>query len=162
MAPRHVAAALAAIALLSGCSHVPAIGPIEPGAGLVLPADQEQASALVSDYRKQHGLSAVTRDPKLQQVAQAQADAMASANLLSHTVGGSLPDRLAVVGRARGASVENVSAGYADFAKAFAGWQRSPPHNANLLFGPMRRIGVAGAAAPGSRYKTYWALVMTD
>ena len=116
----------------------------------------------MSEYRKAHGLSAVSRDPALQRVAQAQADAMASANQLSHTVDGSLPDRLGRVGRRRVASVENVSAGYGSLDAALGGWRSSAAHNANLLYGPMRRIGVAGAAAPGTRYKTYWALVMTN
>ncbi len=151
-----------AVCALSACSSLPALGPIERGVTLVMPVDQGQASGLVSDYRKQHGLAAVASDAALRQVAQAQADAMASANLLSHTVAGSLPERLAVVKRSRGASTENVSAGYSDLAAALAGWRRSPPHNANLLYGPMRRIGVAAASAPGTRYKTYWALVMTD
>ncbi len=127
-----------------------------------LPVDQSQASALVSDYRKSHGLAAVETDPDLRKVAQAQADAMASANVLSHTVAGSLPERLDAVHASRRASVENVSAGYADLQAALGGWRRSPPHNANLLYGPLRRIGVAAATAPGTRYKTFWALVMTN
>jgi len=42
------------------------------------------------------------------------------------------------------------------------GWERSPRHNDNLLYRPIRRIGIAAASAPGTRYKTFWALVMTD
>jgi uncharacterized protein YkwD len=43
-----------------------------------------------------------------------------------------------------------------------AGWRRSPGHNANLLDPQMRRMGVATAYAPGTRYKVYWALVMSN
>ncbi len=152
------------VGLLAGCSSgvLPSLGPIEHGSTTVLPVDQAEASVLVSDYRRQHGLTSVGTDTALQRVAQAQADAMASANQLSHTVAGSLPTRLAVFGRSRGASVENVSAGYASLSDALAGWRRSAPHNANLVYAPMRRIGVAAASAPGTRYKTFWALVMTD
>ncbi len=45
---------------------------------------------------------------------------------------------------------------------AIAGWQHSPEHNANLLDAKMRRMGIAAANAPGSRFKLYWALDMTD
>jgi uncharacterized protein YkwD len=154
--------AVLALGLSSGCSgFLPAVGPArEPVADM--PVDQAAAIALVSDYRKAHGLAPVSGDAVLQHVAQAQAEAMASANELSHNVDGLLPARLAPYGRGRGASVENVSAGYATLAAALGGWRRSAEHNANLLYGPMRRIGVAAASAPGTRYKTYWALVMTD
>ena len=151
-----------AVGLLAACSGSGPLLRTEHGPIAELDVSQAQAGALVSAYRQDHRLGTVTLDPVLQRVAQAQADAMASANELSHTVAGPLPSRLAPFGRGRGASVENVSAGYPDFAAALGGWRRSPHHNENLLYPPMRRIGVAGAAAPGTRYKTFWALVMTD
>jgi uncharacterized protein YkwD len=157
-----LAAAVLALSLLSGCSgFLPSLGS-NHGPIAELPVNQADASGLVSEYRKAHGLTSVASDPVLQRVAQAQAEAMASANQLSHDVDGLLPARLAPYGRGRGASIENVSAGYANLDAVLGGWRRSPEHNANLLYGPMRRIGVAGAAAAGTRYKTYWALVMTD
>ena len=149
--------------MLAGCSS--AVGPALTAPGgptAVLAVDQSEAGALVSDYRKTRGLAPVAVDPVLQRVAQAQADAMASADQLSHTVDGALPERLGRVGRGRAASVENVSAGYPSLQAALAGWRRSAPHNANLLYGPVRRIGVAAANAPGTRYRTFWALVMTN
>ena len=150
--------------LLGGCSTVlePLKGQASRGPVAEMRVDQAQASALVSDYRRAHGLGSVETDPALQRVAQAQADAMAGANQLSHTVDGAMPDRLARFGVTRATSVENVSAGYADMAAALGGWRRSPAHNKNLLYRPMRRIGVAAAEAPGTRYKHFWALVMTN
>jgi hypothetical protein len=155
-------AVVGTVLLLAACAGQAPPLPEERHSFGPLPVDQGEAGALVSDYRRAHGLGAVSADADLQRVAQAQADAMASANLLSHSVAGSLPDRLSVYGASRRAAVENVSAGYADLAAALGGWRRSPPHNANLLFTPMRRIGVAAASAPGTRYKTFWALVMTN
>ncbi len=144
-----------------GCTGGPELtGP--PRATRRLEVDGAQASAWVSRYRRDHGLPEVTRDPALEAVAQAQADAMASANELSHTVAGPLPARLAAAGRDEHAAAENVSAGYGTLEAALGGWQRSPEHNRNLLFAPIRHIGIAGAAAPGTRYGTFWALVMTD
>jgi uncharacterized protein YkwD len=124
--------------------------------------DPAAISRRVSAYREAHNLAPVTLDPGLIQFAQAQADAMARANLLSHEVAGSLSRRLDAAHHRKGYAVENVSAGYATADAALAGWERSAPHNANLLYAPMRHMGIAAADAPGTRFKTFWALVMTD
>ena len=87
---------------------------------------------------------------------------MARTDTLSHTVAGELSARLAAEGLAPRAEAENVSAGYPSFERALSGWQHSPGHDANLLYRPVRRIGIAAASAPGTRFKTYWALVLTD
>ena len=147
---------------LAGCSTVPLLEPASSGPISAVAVDQGTAAALISSYRTAHGLSAVSLDPALQRVAQRQAEAMASANELSHEVDGDLPHRLARGGADRKAAVENVSAGYFSLESALAGWKRSPKHNENLLFGPMRRLGIAAASAPHTRYKTFWSLVMTN
>lgn len=87
---------------------------------------------------------------------------MAQANELSHDIDGALPRRLASGGADRGAAIENVSAGYSTLESVILGWKRSPHHNDNLLFPPMRRMGIAAASAPGTRFKTFWSLVMTN
>lgn len=159
LAWRQAAVATLVVLALAACSTLP-VDPSRP-TGIVV-VNQAAARDLVSDYRRTKGLPAVAVDPALQAVAQRQADAMAGANLLSHDVVGALPDRLAQGGADRQAAIENVSAGYPDFDAALVGWKRSPHHNENLLFAPMRRMGVAAASAPGTRYKTFWSLVMTD
>ncbi len=154
--------ALAAATLaLAGCAIVPEIG-APPGPVVILPVDQGQARAMISAYRAAHGRGEVSLDPVLQQVAQHQAEAMARSNELSHTVAGTLPQRLAGEGADRRAAIENVSAGYGSLDAALGGWRRSPAHNANLLFGPVRRMGIAAASAPHTRFKTFWSLVMTN
>ena len=82
--------------------------------------------------------------------------------LVACLVAGSLDHRLNVSHHPKGYAVENVSAGYASADAAIGGWQRSPGHNVNLLDKRMRRMGIAAADAPGTRFKTYWALMMTD
>ena len=157
------AGALAALtaAGLAGCSVLPDVG--EPQRRIeAVAVDQAAARRVVSAYRATHGLPELALDPDLGRVAQRQADAMARADRLSHEVAGKLPDRLAALDVKRGAMAENVSAGYAGVERAVAGWERSPAHNANLLFKPLRRMGIAAASAPGTRYGTFWALVMTD
>lgn len=160
-------AALAALALtaaaLAGCSSLPgeAPGPRIVGVGPV-PVDVDAARRAIAAYRAAHGLGEVAVDPALTRVAQRQADAMARADTLSHTLAGDLSSRVAAEGLHRGAEAENVSAGYPSFERALLGWQHSPGHDANLLYRPVRRIGIAAASAPGTRFKTYWALVLTD
>jgi uncharacterized protein YkwD len=87
---------------------------------------------------------------------------MAAHDTLSHEVDGNLAHRLQVANLAQATAVENVSAGYFSLADVMGGWQRSPQHNANLLDAPMRRMGIATAYAPGTRYKVYWSLVMSN
>ncbi|MCW6507695.1 CAP domain-containing protein [Lichenifustis flavocetrariae] len=155
----RLSGAVLGLSILAGCSALP-IAPTGSVGAVAL--DRGSAEAMISAYRREHGLPAVQLDATLTAVAQRQADAMAGRNVLSHEVAGSLPERLAEGGADRRAAIENVSAGYASFASALEGWKRSPHHNDNLLFAPMRRMGIAAAEAPGTRYKTFWSLVMTN
>lgn len=124
--------------------------------------DPASAAAMISQYREAHALNAVTPDPTLQKLAQAQADAMAARNVLSHDIVGDLTQRFDAVHLARATAVENVSAGYFSLPAVMAGWCKSPPHNANLLAPKMRHLGIATAYAPGTRYLVYWALDMSN
>jgi uncharacterized protein YkwD len=124
--------------------------------------DPVVAADMISRYREAHALDAVTADPALQKLAQAQADAMAAHNVLSHTIAGTLTERFTAANLAQTTAVENVSAGYFSLPAALAGWRNSPPHNANLLSPRMRRLGIATAYAPGTRYLVYWALDMSN
>jgi uncharacterized protein YkwD len=165
--PRNAASliCLAAFLSLAACTQTPVAppesAPLEE-APLVVSLDPAEARDLVSDYRRAHGLSQVSLDSTLMHLAQNQADAMAKVNVLSHDISGPLTRRLAAAHLSQATAVENVSAGYFTMPRAFAGWQHSPPHNANLLDPAMRRMGIAFAAAPGTRFKVYWALVMTN
>jgi len=124
--------------------------------------DPAAAAGTISQYRREHALSAVQPDPILQKFVQTQATAMAARDLLSHEVDGNLTRRLEAANLRQKTAAENVSAGYFSLPDVMAGWRRSPDHNANLLDPPMHRIGIATAYAPGTRYKVYWALVMSD
>ena len=161
----RLAAAAASAFALAGClasetSEPPAIAELHQS--LVVRLDPSEVQARISAYRRAHDLSPVTIDPALMALAQSQANAMAQANHLSHEIAGNLDHRLNASHHAKGYAVENVSAGYANADAALAGWQRSPGHNANLLDGHMRRMGIAAADAPDTRFRTYWALMMTD
>jgi uncharacterized protein YkwD len=124
--------------------------------------DALAARDMISLYRGNQGLEALTLDPNLMAAAQAQADAMAKADKLSHEVRGSLTERLDRAGSQKSAAVENVSAGYDTMAEVFSGWRQSPPHNANMLAPRMRRMGIAAATNPHTRYKVFWSLMLAN
>lgn len=157
--------AAAPLMLLASCAEPPAPSAtglyqsmMAPGARL----DAEAARKMISLYRSNHGLVPLAIDPGLMAEAQRQAAAMAAADKLSHEVRGSLTDRLDNDGFEKQAAVENVSAGYDTISEVFSGWRQSPPHNANMLSPGMRRMGIAAVYNPRTRYKIFWALVMTN
>ncbi len=155
-------AVLAASLALGGCLASEDKAPDVARPSVVVRLDPAEVRARISAYREAHDLSSVTIDPGLMLLAQEQANAMARADHLSHEIAGSLDHRLNASHHIKGYAVENVSAGYANADAALGGWQRSPSHNLNLLDKKMRRMGIAAADAPGTRFKTYWALMMTD
>jgi len=160
--------ALTAVLTLAACAQKPLEIPTGQPTFYLSMASREArvdtvaARDLISIYRRANGLSTVALDPLLLAEAQKQADAMAAANSMSHDVRGSLQKRLDGSGLGHSTAVENISAGYHTLADAISGWRNSRPHNENLLNGKMRRMGIASAYAPGTKYKVFWALVMSD
>ena len=114
------------------------------------------AAGAISAYRRQHGLSGVSVSGSLTSIASHQAHAMARANVLSHTVGGSFQSRVGAAGV--GLAAENIAYGASDLNSALDMWKRSAGHRANLLKGGITQIGIASARANSGR--VYWALVM--
>jgi uncharacterized protein YkwD len=132
-------------------------------AGLVITATLAQAedmAAMVSQYRREHGLSAVKTDPQLTEIAERQAKAMAAAGIMDHNVAGSFGSRIAPAHTGRAA--ENIAAGTKTWAETLRAWQTSPGHNANLLQPQADSIGIAVARNDQTQYKTFWALVIAD
>ncbi|MCI4677538.1 CAP domain-containing protein [Rhodoblastus acidophilus] len=166
-AVRFALAAAPFCLLLAGCAET--APPARPEAGLFqsmaepgATLDVRAARDMISLYRRNHGLSDVTIDPGLTAQAKAQSDAMAARDKLSHELSGTLTQRLDRAGYEKNKAVENVSAGYDTMAEAFSGWRQSPPHNANLLAPGMKRMGIAAAYNPKSRYKVFWTLDMAN
>lgn len=118
--------------------------------------DAAMARDMIGAYRRNNGLGPLTIDPDLQALAQAEAQAMASADKPSSA--DAVKARLSSAGYV--APAANLSAGYHTLAEAFSGWRESPQHNRVLLDRSATRIGIATAYAPNSKYKVYWALVV--
>jgi uncharacterized protein YkwD len=128
--------------------------------GAVARVDAGTAAAMINRFRTQNGLGPVRVNSRLNAVAQRQARAMASAGRMSHAVGGPFRDRLSASGYPARTAGENIAAGYDSFPAVLTGWQNSPPHRHNLLMRDAKEIGIGVAHARGSRYKTFWALVV--
>ncbi len=164
----HLSGAALAVSMLAlaGCAgqvetpEQPAfyVNMTQPGAKL----DANMAASMISGYRRNNGLGAVTVDPALSRLAEAQASAMASRNKLDHNVKGTLTERIKASGYDARLAVENVSAGYHTLAEAFSGWRDSPPHRANMLKNGVTKMGISAVYAPNTKYKVFWALIMAD
>jgi uncharacterized protein YkwD len=124
--------------------------------------DAGAAASMISGYRKNNGLTAVTVDPALMKLAAEQANAMASRDRLDHDVGRGFSQRIAGSGYDAKAAYENIGAGYHTLAEAFSGWRGSPGHRANMLKRDVNHIGIAAAYSPRSKYKVFWALILAS
>ena len=112
---------------------------------------------MISNYRLQHSEGKVTSDPVLNRLAQEQAQAMASKDILDHGVLGPFNSRVASSGSGRAA--ENIAYGYDSFAKTLDQWIESAGHRKNLLMHGASRVGVASAKSLTTG-RTYWAMMI--
>jgi uncharacterized protein YkwD len=157
--------AVAMLALLGACAGDRDPPPGEPSfyrslATTGAKIDAGTAASMISGYRANNGLTAVSVDPELMKLAEAQAQAMASRDKLDHNVVRAFDDRLKAQGYRAKTAAENISAGYHTLAEAFSGWRDSPPHRANMLLKGATRMGIAAVYAPQSKYKVFWALIL--
>ena len=128
----------------------------QPGATL----DVGAAQSMISGYRRNNGLAAVTIDPELVRLAGAQAQAMAAKGKLDHDTAQPFQERIKKSRFDAAVAVENIGAGYHTLAEAFSGWRDSPPHRANMLNASVTRMGIAAAYTPKSKYKVFWSLIL--
>jgi uncharacterized protein YkwD len=130
----------------------------DPGARL----DAQAAASMISQYRQNNGLGALSVDPDLMRLAESQSQAMAAKNKLDHDVKAPLAKRLNAGGYPATLAVENVSAGYHTLAEAFSGWRDSPPHRENMLKNGVTKLGIAASYAPNTKYKVFWTLILAS
>jgi hypothetical protein len=129
------------------------------GLAVAMPlAQAEDVAAMISQYRREHGLPAVKTDPQLTAVAERQARAMAASGILDHDVAGSFASRIA--GANTDSAAENIAAGTKTWADTLRLWESSPGHNANLLRAGADSVGVAVAHNDEARYQVFWAIVI--
>ena len=154
---------------LFGCGPKDVMVPIPQSAAYVADlstakarVDASAAETLINNYRIRNGLPRVTLEPRLTKIAQAQADAMAAQDRMSHDLPGlgGFKSRLQAGGYKSVVAAENLGAGYRTLGAAFVGWRESPSHRKNLLLKDVTQLGIALAHTPRGRYKVYWAMVV--
>jgi uncharacterized protein YkwD len=157
------AAALASLLGLGACTEAARPGASQPSfyADLGQPGarvDAPEARAMISAYRMNAGLGRLQLDSELQAAAQREADAMARSDRPSSAE--AVKRRLSAAGFSRPDA--NLSAGYRTLAEAFSGWRDSGQHDRVMKAPSAKRMGIATAHAPGSKYQVYWALVLAE
>jgi uncharacterized protein YkwD len=120
-------------------------------------AQAEDVAALISQYRRGHGLSAVKTDAQLTAVAERQARAMAKSGAMDHNVAGPFAARVADV--PVGAAGENLAEGTKTWAETIQRWETSAGHNANLLLPDATHVGAA-VAYSAQTHEAFRALVI--
>ncbi|MCC7366220.1 MAG: CAP domain-containing protein [Dehalococcoidia bacterium] len=114
---------------------------------------------LINSYREQNGLPPLTISSNLTRASVVHAESMGSRGFFGHDdPSGSTPaSRAASCGYSHGVG-ENIAAGtnWQSGLAAFEAWRNSPSHNANMLDGRYRQVGIARHHAPGSMYTWYW------
>lgn len=129
--------------------------------GLILlcpPAARAATPAqLISGFRLAHGEGKVATDAALNHIAQEQASAMATRDVLEHDALRPFSARVTQLGSIR--SAENIAYGYDTFAKTLDQWIGSSGHRTNLLMHGASRVGIASAKSSKSG-RTYWAMVI--
>lgn len=123
-------------------------------------AHADDMAAVLTKYRRAHGLSAVKTDPQLTAIARRQAQAMAATGVMDHSIAAPFSSRISGV-HTRMAS-ENIAAGTKSWGATFRIWQQSSGHNANLLQSRANSVGVAMVRNEKTKYKTFWAMVIAD
>lgn len=111
----------------------------------------------INSTRKANGgHKPLSYNTSLEAVARTHADLMAARNTLSHTIGGTLRERVNVVGY-HDAVGENLGAGQKTLEAVIAGWLASRGHRSTLLSDRFTEFGLA--AARSSNGTVYWAFI---
>ena len=114
-----------AVAAVSGCAGDRTAQPTfyDSMASPSATVDAEAAASMISSYRANNGLGAVTVDPALSSIALDRARTMADHDKIDRSAGREFDGRLAGAGFNPRGAVENVGAGYHTLAEAFSGWR---------------------------------------
>jgi len=126
---------------------------------LSMDGEEQAFLGLINQCRAQNGLGALPTSANLNRAASWMAIDMAQKGYFSHTdsLGRSPSTRATDCGYPQGAG-ENIAAGtvWSTAQAAFDAWRNSAGHNANMLNGTYRQIGIARYYQSGSQYGWYW------
>jgi len=153
---KPAAPSLSSFAVARSFARVAASAVILFAAFYPLAAQAQAPAELISGFRLKHGEGKVTTDAALNHIAQEQAQAMATRDLLDHDALRPFSTRVVKLGSIR--SAENIAYGYETFPKTLDQWIGSSCHRYNLLMHVASRVGIASARSKSG--KTYWAMVI--
>ena len=121
---------------------------------------------LLDGYRQENGLPPLVLSDALAIASERHSEDMGKYGFFAHDTAessyfpaGSGPwDRMKLSGYDYPNSyrAENIAAGHETAEEVFEAWRASPGHNANMLDGDQRVIGIACVEVPGSEYGWYW------
>lgn len=155
--------ALLILFLAAACAGTGAPGVQRDMASAEAVLDRAAAARLVSSYRLRNARAALTRDDRLDRIAQDHADAMARAGRMSHSLNGrDFRGRLDASGYRVLRAYENIGAGHRNFAHVFERWSQSASHRDNMLKRGVSRIGIGHSYAPDDRHPVYWVLIVAE
>lgn len=126
-------------------------------------AFEKEVLTLVNEIRVDAGLSSLSWDDALGQVARAHSEDMRNRNYMAHDN----PDGLSPFDRMRNAGIhymtaaENVAAGQTTPQAVVDSWMNSEGHRANILNPDFNKLGV-GYASGGGIYGHYWTQNFTN
>jgi uncharacterized protein YkwD len=142
---------LLASCVLAGCVVTPPSSqlPVASSSSALRPAGAAELRIfdLINAERRHQGLSALTYNPRLDQMAKIQAQNMARFQKMAHV----LPDaqlptlvsRAQYVGYPFGRIAENVALGYPSAETVVQGWMASKEHRTNILNPDVGETGIA-------------------
>jgi len=122
---------------------------------------EKQVVDLVNTERAKNGLSALTLDSSVSNVARTKSKDMATNNYFSHTspTYGGAGDMLKQFGIKYTAYGENIASGQKTPQEVVTAWMNSSGHRANILASDFTKIGVGYAT--DSSGKAYWTQMFT-
>jgi uncharacterized protein YkwD len=167
---RRIALLCGAVACLGGLTAAPASADARgdcPGSDASLSPSNLAALrttviCLTNRERVARGMPALAEESHLTAAAQGHSEDMAENNYFDHTdlTGGKPWDRAAAAGYGSGWIGENIAAGYGTPFAVMTGWMKSSGHCANILISRYVDIGIGVARKSGSKYGTYWTMVL--
>ena len=127
---------------------------------------EQRVLTLTNQARSQAGLTPLTYDPQLGELAEGHSEDMLARDFFDHTS----PDGMTFGDRVNQAGInaiaaENIAAGAPTPESVVEGWLNSPGHRANILNPSLTRLGVGhvfSANDPGTeRWQHYWTQVFS-
>src|SRR6476659_5556531 len=124
---------------------------------LSIDTEEQTFLGLINSYRQANGLGTLTMSTNVGRASTWMAIDMGAYNYFAHNdrLGRTFDVRMTNCGSIS-PSGENIAAGYTTAQDVFTAWKNSPGHNANMLNGAFRQIGIARAYTAGSTYGWYW------